>query len=72
MQHRREGPLPAFLLKNPSDIRIGLPRMDNERQPRRARRRNMASKADFLRIARTVIVMIVEPGLADRDHLGVP
>src|SRR5258708_14543920 len=45
--------------------------MDNERQPRRPCRRYMTTKADFLGIARTVIVVIIEPGLADRDHLGM-
>src|SRR5262249_28915949 len=72
MQHCREGPLPALLLKNSPDIRIRLPCMDNERQPRRARRRNVASKADLLSVARTVVVVVVEPRFPDCDHPGVP
>ena len=50
---------------------IGVARMDDERQPRRLRRRDVVAKALGLRLARALVVEVVEPGLADGHHLGV-
>ena len=51
------------------DIVIGVAGMDDERQPGLARRRDMADEALALHITRGVVVVVVEPGLADGDHL---
>ena len=71
MQHGREGALPRFLLQDPRHVVVGVARMDDQRQPGRARRGDVGAEALLLRVARAVVVVIVEPGLADRDHLGM-
>ena len=45
--------------------------MDDQRQSGLARRRDMRAEALLLRLARAVVVVIVEPGFADRDDLGM-
>ena len=69
MQHGREGALPRFLLENPRGVVVGIARMDDERQAGLARRRDMGAKAALLRVARRVVVVIVEAGFADGDDL---
>ena len=72
MQHGREGALPCFLFEDARHVVVGVARMDHQRQPGFARRRDVAAKAALLRLARRVVVVIVEAGLADRHDLGVP
>ena len=69
MQHGREGALPRFFLQNPRHVVVGLARMDHERQAGLARGRDMGAKALLLRVARGVVVVIIEPGFADGDDL---
>ena len=69
MQHGREGALPAFLLQNPRHVGVAVARMDDQRQPGFARRGNVLAQALRLRLARRIVVVIVEPGLADRHDL---
>ena len=69
MQHGGEGALPRFFFENPRGIGIGLARMDDERQAGLARGRDMGAKAAFLRVARRVVVVIVEAGFAERHDL---
>ena len=45
--------------------------MDDERQSGLARGGDMRAEALLLHVARAVVVMIVEPRLADRHHLGM-
>ena len=45
--------------------------MDDQRQPGRARGGDVVAEAALLRIARAEIVMVVEPRLPDRHHLGM-
>src|SRR6185437_4485905 len=71
MQHGREGALPVFLLQNARHVGVALAGMDHQRQPARARRCNVRAQALFLRVARAVVIMVIEPGLADRHHLGM-
>jgi hypothetical protein len=54
-----------------SHIAVGIARMDDQRQTRLARCGDMGAKTLRLRIARRMIVEIVEPGLADRHHFGM-
>ena len=46
-----------------------LARMDHQRQAGLARGGDMGAEALRLRVARRLVVVIVEPGLADRHHL---
>ena len=69
MQHGREGALPRFLLEDARHVGVGLARMDDQRQAGLARRGDMGAEALLLRVARRVVVVIVEAGLADRDDL---
>ena len=71
MQHGREGALPGLLLENARHVVVGLARMDDQRQSGRARRGDVIAEAALLRVARAVVVVIVEPGLPDRHHLGM-
>ena len=66
-----KAPFPISSVEDPRHVGIALARMDDERQPGLARRRDVAAKAVLLGVARAEIVVIVEPGLADRDHLGM-
>ena len=72
MQHGGEGALPCFLFEDARHVVVGVARMDHQRQPGFARRRDMSAKAALLRVARRVVVVIVEAGLADRHDFGVP
>ena len=45
--------------------------MDDERQAGLPRRGDMGAEALLLHVARAVVVMVVEPRLADRHHLGM-
>ena len=67
VQHGGEGALPHFLLQDLSGVGVGVARMDDQRQPGLARGRDVIAKAAFLRLARALVVEVVEPGFADRD-----
>ena len=67
MQHRREGALARFLFENPRHVGVAVARMDHQRQAGFARRGNVLAEALLLRVARAVVVVIVEAGLADGD-----
>ncbi len=72
MQHGREGALPAFLLQNAGHIRIGLAGVDHQRQAGLASGRDVLAEALLLRVARRGVVVVIEPGLADRHDFRVP
>ena len=69
MQHRLERPLGDFLLEDFAAAFIGFAGVDHQRQAGDARRRDMGPESPLLRRGRTVSVVIVEPRLAQRDHL---
>jgi len=71
VQHGRKGALGRFLLQDRGDVGVRIARVDDERQLRGARRRDVAAEALRLRRARAIVVKVVEAGLADRHHLGV-
>ncbi len=71
MQHRGVGPLPHLLFEDARGVVVGLARMDDQRQSGLARRRDMRAEAALLRLARRIVVVVVEPGFAERDDLGV-
>src|SRR5262249_60463201 len=72
MQHRREGALPHFFLEDAYHVGAGIAAVDDERQSGLASSRDMRAQGALLRLARTVVVMIIEPHLADPNHLGIP
>ena len=67
-----KAPFPISSCKNARHVVVGLARMDDQRQAGLARRRDVGAEALLLRVARAVVVVIVEPGLADRHHLRMP
>ena len=71
MQDEGEGPLPRLLFQDRGHVVVGRARVDDQRQPGFARGGNVGAEALRLRLARGVVVMIVEAGLADRHHLRV-
>ena len=72
MQHSREGALPGFFFENARHVGVGFARMDDQRQAGLARGGDMGAKSALLRIARAVVVVIIEPRFADRDDFRVP
>src|SRR5262249_51566411 len=53
-------------------VGAGIAAVDDERQSGLASSRDMRAQGALLRLARTVVVMIIEPHLADPNHLGMP
>ena len=66
-----KAPFPVSSSRMRRHVVVGLARVDDERQAGLARGGDMIAEAALLRVARAVIVVIVEPGLADRHHLGM-
>lgn len=69
MHDEGEGPLPRFVFQDGSHIIIGIARVNDKRQARLARRFDMGAQTLCLCVARRIVIMIVEPGFADRDCL---
>ena len=67
-----KAPFPVSSRRIARHVVVGLARMDHQRQAGLARRRDMGAEALLLRVARAVVVVIVEPGLADRHDLRMP
>ena len=72
MQHGGEGALPRFFFEDARGIVVGLAGMDDERQAGLARGGDMGAKSALLRLARRVVVVVIEPGFADRHDFGMP
>ncbi len=72
VQDRRERPaLGVLVLEDGERVVVGIARVDLERQPGAARRLDVAPEAFRLRLGRAVLVVVVEPRLADGHHLRV-
>ena len=69
MQETRKGPFRLFLLENSGDIVVGVAGMNHQRQAGFPGRGDMGAEAGLLAVARTVIVVVVEAGLAEADDL---
>ena len=67
VENRIEAPSPRFLGQDPDHVVVGIPRMDDQRQPGFARSRDMGAEDLLLHVARALVVMVVEAGLADGD-----
>src|SRR5207253_411579 len=68
VDYPRIRPLPHFLGQDFGSIRLGIARVDDDRQACVARRCEMGAKAGTLSFTVAVIVIIIETGLADADH----
>ena len=69
MQHRAKRSLGDLVFEDAAAIVIGLAGMDHQRQSRRPRRGDMRAKAALLRLARAVLIKIIQPRLAQRHDL---
>src|SRR3546814_5656859 len=61
------GRLPHLLAEQRERVRFRLAGVDDDRQPRRLRRVDMATKTVLLSRPVALVVVIVEPGLATAD-----
>ena len=64
-----EGPLPRLLAKDAAGVLVRGPRVHDERQPGLPRRRDMLAKTGLLLRPRAVVVVEIQPGFANPDHL---
>ncbi len=71
MQNRREGAERHFLAQDRRDVVVRLAGVDDERQSEFARERDLGAKDLLGDVRGRVIVVIVQPRLADADALGV-
>jgi len=65
----REGALPAFGLEDPGHVVVGIAGVDHQRQLGFPGRGDMAEERGALCLAGRTVVVVVEPGLADRHDL---
>ena len=66
-----KAPLRVLVLEDVAGLAVGVARVDDQRQAGLARRRDVGAEALGLLGARAVLVIEVEAGLADADHLGM-
>lgn len=71
MQDAGEGPLGVLFAEDPGRVGIRLTGMDDQRQIGFAGGGDVGAEAPLLRCARTVLVVVVEPGFAEPDNLRV-
>src|SRR4029077_6591223 len=57
------------LFEDAGNVVVGVAGMSHERQAGLSRRGDVGAEAGLLILAWAVVVVIVEPGLADRHHL---
>ena len=72
MQHGAERALRHLLFEDAAAILVGVAGVDHQRQAGGARGGDMGAEAARLRLARAVLVEIIEPRLAERDDLRMP
>ena len=73
-QQRVHRNLVRFLFfKDPERVVLGLPRVNDDRQPPLAGQRDLPAEDELLHVARREVVVIVQPDLAKpaRQRLGV-
>ena len=70
MEKKFEVPAPCPLFRqNPRNIVIRIARMDRQRQPGKLRRPDICPEIRVLHLPRRLVVKIIEPRLANPDHL---
>ena len=67
MEQGAERPLPHLVLQDRGRVVLRLAGMDDERQAELARERDLAAENALRDLGRSVIVVVVEAGLADPD-----
>ena len=72
MDKAGEGPLSHFLLQDRDGVVLRFARVHDQGQPKFACGSDMDAKVRLLLCARAVLVIVIEAGLADADHLAVP
>ena len=72
MKENAQRPGGHFFLDHSGSIVLGFAAVDDKRQTGFPSGFDMHAKASGLGIARAVLIVIVEPGLTDSDHFGVP
>ena len=71
MQHPRKSLFPHLILNNIGDVRISLAGMNDDGQIQFACRRDLGAKAFSLTVARRIIIMIIQSGLANGNAFGM-
>ena len=71
MQHPGKSAFPHLVLNYICDVRISLAGMNDDGQIQFARRRDLGAKALSLTVARRIIIMIIQSGLANGNAFGV-
>ncbi len=71
MDHAGEGALPVLVFQDVAGLVVGVARVDNQRQASLTGGYDVGPEALGLLVARAVVVMEVEAGLADAHHLGM-
>ena len=71
MEDRRKRPLPHFLAEDRRDVGVGVACVNDQRQLEFARKRDLSAKDPLGDVGGRMIVVIVEPGLADADAFGM-
>src|SRR5260221_4302225 len=61
----------STLLQHLDRLLSGIAAMDDQWQARETRRIDMRAKYLALALPRTVLVVVIETGLTDADHLGI-
>ncbi len=69
VDHAREAAGRHLLLEDPDRVLVGIAGVDHERQPALPRGRDVDAKHPRLHVLRAVLVVVVEPALADADDL---
>ena len=67
MEKACESALPHFVAQDRGDIGVGVTRMDDDGQPALPGGRDMGAENPRGDITRWLVVMIVQPGLANTD-----
>src|SRR5438552_11692776 len=71
MQNEGEGTLPYLVLEDRRHVVVSVTRMDDQWQAGSARGGDVSAEALRLRLTWRAAIEIVEPGFADRHHLGM-
>jgi hypothetical protein len=71
MDDARERALVVLLAQDGDDVLVGIAGMDDERQAGAPRRLDVSAETALLAGARAMLIVVVEAGLADADHLRV-
>src|SRR4051794_1977766 len=72
MQHGAKRSFCHFVFEDATTILVGVAGMNHQRQAGCAGGSDMRAKTALLRLARAVLIEVVQPGFAQRNDLWVP